>query len=271
MPAAYAHLTFGRSVLRALPAGKARALILANPALFEIGLQGPDILFFYHPLHHHPVNRIGYELHEKSAQSFLARPVCQNADDRGLAYLLGFICHYTLDSECHTLVEYFMEETGKGHSDIETDLERELMTRDNLDARKHAPAAYIVDSSAYASVIAPFYGVEERQVKRALATMKLVSRALTPSNRVKHTLLTKAGKRMGERSIVSELTMDWFPDPVYQNINHELILGLEQAIPVAIGLMENYLAWLNGETTLSQRFQPTFSFDPEELVRLKER
>ena len=271
MPAAYAHLTFGRSVLRALPAGKARALILANPALFEIGLQGPDILFFYHPLHHHPVNRIGYELHEKSAQSFLARLVCQNADDRGLAYLLGFICHYTLDSECHTLVEYFMEETGKGHSDIETDLERELMTRDDLDARKHAPAAYIVDSAAYASVIAPFYGVKRQQVKTALTTMKLVSRALTPSNRLKHTLLTNAGKMMGERSVVSELTMDWFPDPVYQDSNCQLTLRLDQAIPVAIGLMENYLAWLSKETTLSQRFQPTFSFDPEELARLKER
>ena len=85
MPAAYAHLTFGRSVLRVLPEGKARTLILANPALFEIGLQGPDILFFYHPLNHHPVNRIGHELHEQSALSFLTRPVCQNADDLGLA------------------------------------------------------------------------------------------------------------------------------------------------------------------------------------------
>ena len=35
MPAAYAHLSFGRSVLRDLPAGKARALIQANPSLFD--------------------------------------------------------------------------------------------------------------------------------------------------------------------------------------------------------------------------------------------
>lgn len=271
MPAAYAHLTFGRSVLRVLPEGKARTLILANPALFEIGLQGPDILFFYHPLNHHPVNRIGHELHEQSALSFLTRPVCQNADDLGLAYLLGFICHYTLDSECHTLVEYFIEKTGKGHSDIETDLERELMTRNDLDARKHAPASYIVDSAASACVIAPFYGVEKRQVKTALTTMKLVSRTLTPSNRFKHALLTKVGKMMGEGSVVSELTMDLIPNPIYQNSNRELTLRLEQAIPVAIGLMENYLAWLSKETTLSPRFQPTFSFNPEELARLKER
>ena len=271
MPAVYAHLTFGRQVLRSLPEGNARSLILSNPALFEIGLQGPDIFFFYHPLTHPPVNRIGHELHEKSAQSFLSRPICQNADKCSLAYLLGFICHYTLDRECHTLVEYFMEETGKGHSDIETDLERELMTRNGLDARKHVPASYIDNSDSCAAVIAPFYEVEKKQVKTALATMKLVSRVLSPSNVIKHALLTRLGCLTGERSIIRELTMDWIPDSVYGNSNRELRLKMEQSIPLAIALMENFLAWHSGNAPLSQQFMRNFSYDPEELARLKER
>ena len=269
MPAAYAHLSFGRHVLRTLSEGKAKSLILQNQALFEIGLQGPDILFFYHPLSHHPVNRIGHSLHENSAAFFLDRPICQSTDDRGLSYLLGFICHYTLDSECHTLVEYYMEQLKKGHSEIETDLERELMTRDCLDARRHVPADCIQNQSSNAAVIAPFYGVDTKQVKAALTTMKLVSRTLTPSNRFKHAFLVRVGKLMGERSIVSELTMDLPPNPIYAASNQALASRLEQAVPTAIALMDNFLAWHSKNDTLSQRFQPTFSFDPEELARLK--
>lgn len=269
MPAAFAHLIFGRRVLHALPESRTKTLIQRNQDLFEIGLQGPDILFFYHPLSRHPVNRVGHTLHEKSAASFLNRSVCRNADPQGLAYLLGFICHYTLDSECHTLVEYYMEKTGKGHSDLETDLERELMTQAGLDARKHAPAAYIQNQLQAARVIAPFYAVEAKQIKTSLTTMKLVSRALTPSTPVKYALLTQVGKCMGEGNIVSELTIALPPDAVYDGCNQALISKMTQAIPAAIALMDNFLSWQSGNDTLSQRFEPTFSFDPEELARLK--
>lgn len=271
MPAAFAHLTFGRRVLDALPDASLKKLIQKHQALFEIGLQGPDILFFFHPLSHHPVNRLGHTLHEKSAVSFLDRPLCRNADDLGFAYLLGFVCHYALDSECHTLVEYYMEKTGRGHSDIETDLERELMTLEGLPALKHAPASYVQDSTENAAVIAPFYGVDVSQLKAALTTMKLVSRTLRPSNRVKHSLLTGTGRLMGEGSIVSELTMDWNPNPIYGPGNKALIERMDLAIPVAIALMENFFLWRSRGDTLSQRFEPTFSFDPKELARLKER
>ena len=74
---------------------------------------------------------------------------------------------------------------------------------------------------------------------------------------------------MGERSIVSELTMDLPPNPIYAASNQALASRLEQAVPTAIALMDNFLAWHSKNDTLSQRFQPTFSFDPEELARLK--
>ena len=271
MPATYAHLCFGRHVLRELPEGDLKALIDANPDLFEIGLIGPDILFFYHPLRHHPVNRIGYRLHDESGVSFLERALCKDASAQQMAYLLGFVCHYTLDSECHTLVEYYMEKTGRGHSDLETDLERVLMLRDGRDPCKHVAAGNICDTGANAAVIAPFYGIKGREVKTALTTMKLVGRLLTPSSALKHKLLTQAGRLMGEGSVVSQLTMNRTPDPVYAQSNRELTARMEQAVPVAVALMENFLAWRRGEGTLSQRFLPTFSYDERELARLKER
>ena len=271
MPASYAHLSFGRKILHTLPSGRLRQIIEGGTALFEIGLLGPDILFFYHPLGHNPVNRIGHELHDRSGTSFLAREVCRTADNGQLAYLLGFICHYALDSECHTLVEYYIEKLGRYHSSIETDLERTLMIRDGLDPFHFSAAACVRNTAANAASIAPFYGVSPKEIRTALTSMKRIGRLLVPSSRTKHSLLTWAGSVIGEGSIVSQLTMDRTPDPAYDNSNRDIAQRMEQSIPVAIALMNNFLAWHRGERPLSQRFEPTFSFDTEELARLKER
>ena len=271
MPAAYAHLTFGRRVLDALPGGALKDLIQKRTDLFEIGLLGPDILFFYQPLRHHPVNRIGHELHDKSGTFFLDREVCKQATEEQLAYLLGFICHYALDSECHTLVEYYMEKIGREHSTIETDLERFLMVRDGLDCFRHAATSCIRNTTANTAAIAPFYGIRSGDVGLSLISMKLIGRLLTPSSALKHKLLSRAGAMMGERSIVTQLTMDRDPDPVYSESNHAIAQRIESSIPVAIALMDNFFAWHQNKDALSQRFRPNFSYDPEELARLKER
>ena len=271
MPASYAHLSFGRHVCRLIPDREIAELIRKHSDLFDIGLLGPDILFFYRPLSHDPINRIGHDLHDQRGTSFLDREVCKTANDGKLAYLLGFICHYALDSECHTLVEYYMEKTGKGHSSIETDLERVLMIRDGLDPFRYAAASCIHNTSENAAVIAPFYDISPLALKTALTSMKLIGRLLTPSSTIKHHLLTYAGQRMGERSIVTQLTMDRTPDPIYTESNRAITQRMAEAVPIAIALIENFIAWRRGECALSQRFQSTFSFNAEELTRLKER
>lgn len=46
MPAAYAHYTFGKKVLANIENPDIRRIITEHRALFDIGLHGPDILFF---------------------------------------------------------------------------------------------------------------------------------------------------------------------------------------------------------------------------------
>ena len=54
MPAFYAHYKFGQMVKNKLPA-KYQRLLEDYQDLYEIGLHGPDILFFYHPIIRHPI------------------------------------------------------------------------------------------------------------------------------------------------------------------------------------------------------------------------
>lgn len=43
---------------------------------------------------------------------------------REYAYLMGFVCHFILDSECHPYVEEYIEKSGVQHLEIEEEFEK---------------------------------------------------------------------------------------------------------------------------------------------------
>lgn len=51
MPSTYAHYRLGQEVLDNLTGG-IKSTILNHKELYDIGLHGPDILFYYKPLFH---------------------------------------------------------------------------------------------------------------------------------------------------------------------------------------------------------------------------
>ena len=65
MPAFYAHYRFGCEALEIAALESApsaiQTLCRENRALFDIGLHGPDLFFFYRPILPNRVNRIGHE------------------------------------------------------------------------------------------------------------------------------------------------------------------------------------------------------------------
>ena len=106
MPAAYTHYRFGRDVLRLLPPEK-RQVISGHRALYDIGLHGPDIYFFYRPLTDNAVARMGHSLHRQTGATVLRRMaalLAQAPSEAATAYLYGFLCHFALDSACHGYV-----------------------------------------------------------------------------------------------------------------------------------------------------------------------
>ena len=61
MPSTYAHYIFGQQI-RGRLSGYERKVIDKYPELFNIGLHGPDILFYYRPLGKNKVNQLGSRL-----------------------------------------------------------------------------------------------------------------------------------------------------------------------------------------------------------------
>ena len=58
MPSTYAHRRFGANVLEHLP-DELRAQLEQNRELYDIGLHGPDLLFYYHAAKSNPVGALG--------------------------------------------------------------------------------------------------------------------------------------------------------------------------------------------------------------------
>ena len=73
MPSTYAHRRFGADVLALLPDGL-RATLEQHRELYDMGLHGPDLMFYYKALQSNPVNRLGNAMHEQKGEVFHPRP-----------------------------------------------------------------------------------------------------------------------------------------------------------------------------------------------------
>ena len=93
MPSTYAHYRMGQEVYRNLT-GKPKQIIEKYKELYDIGLHGPDILFYYKPLFANPVNQVGYAMHDRPGIEFFrqASLVMQKAENKEAceAYIYGF-------------------------------------------------------------------------------------------------------------------------------------------------------------------------------------
>lgn len=108
MPALVSHFMFADSALREAQPYLAKA-IEAAPLAFRWGAQGPDILFFYHPLTENSINRVGHRMHEERVDRMfqaLTAACSHSHTPVATAYLLGYCCHYILDRSAHPFVTY---------------------------------------------------------------------------------------------------------------------------------------------------------------------
>lgn len=127
MPDCAAHYQFGQDVLDRLPQ-HLRSQAKAFQREYDTGLQGPDIFFFYQPYHSNPVAQYGIDRHhEPGAKMFL--PLVEKVHRKAaLAYLMGLVCHYTLDACCHPYVNRHSGDMA-GHHRMEAAYDRHLLSQ----------------------------------------------------------------------------------------------------------------------------------------------
>ena len=262
MPSTYAHRRFGADVLVQLPR-ELREKITPYRPLYDMGLHGPDLMFYYRALQSNPVNRLGNAMHDEPGRTFFdrARRVVHEEADReaALAYALGFVCHFALDSTCHPFVEQFTRESGVTHCEIETEFDNMLLRRDGYDPLTFFTASHIHPSAANARVIAPFYkDISEQTALESLKGMILVHKVLQASNPVKRWVVLTGMKVVGKYDMLHGLVANPRPNPKCVESGKQLEALYAKALPLAERLILEFVEKLDTDEPLDKAYDHTF-------------
>lgn len=263
MPTTYTHDAFGRETYEKL-AEPIKCVIKENKIVYLIGLHGPDIFFYYKPykLKHNDVADFGHSMHKKISREFFEEGVraCKDSGDRPLmAYLMGFVCHYILDSRCHPFVFRYQKESGLSHGEIETNLDRYYMERDGKNPFSYHPASAICASGSAAETIRlAFPQFSEKEILKSLTGMKFFCDLTVTGCECKRRLFHRALKMVHADRDIGSRIIEREPNPETYVSTEELICLYDEALKEVPAAMQNlYLAITEGEP-LGERFDRNF-------------
>jgi hypothetical protein len=169
-----AHYQFGQEVLRRLDP-KLRSSVLAFKQEFDIGLQGPDIFYFYKPYRRTEISTYGVARHNEPAVCMFAPLLEKVREKAALAYLIGLICHYELDRHCHSYA--FMQSRARyDHQRMESAFDRHIMRTSGLSNARflYLPAGRL-DYKAMASL---WVGIKANTIRQCVSAERRAIRFL---------------------------------------------------------------------------------------------
>lgn len=262
MPTSYAHFRFGQEV-RACLTGAVAEIIEEYPQLFNIGLHGPDVLFYYKALTKNKVNTTGFGLHEYSGRYVFERAAkvirSKNLDGAHQAYIYGFLCHYSLDVTCHGCVNAFAATGIANHLQIEAELDREMLLRDGKDPVSTILTGHLVASRENAEVIKDFFpGITTEEVQKALKDMIFYLNFLVAPGKVKRGLFTYGLKLIGQYEKFGGLMIGLQKNHACDATIEELLKLYEEGKELAVKLIMEYPLYLKEEKKLDEIYRYNF-------------
>lgn len=254
MPSTYAHFRLGCEAERLLPESL-KTLADDNFDCFALGLHGPDLLFYYKPLTNNPTNAIGYAIHEKYASEFFTA-AAKTFEARGKrpedeAYLLGFLCHFALDSEAHPFVNAEMTAKNLTHTEIESAFDKYLLEKDGKNPFKTDLTAHILCTERTQDVAAAYFGVDKKKAKKALKSIKFYNRIMRCHSPFARAIITALLKVSGMWEIMHGMILPVKHDERWNDAIAELEGAYSVAADKAADLMINYDGFLHGKCPLS--------------------
>ncbi|MEG0275665.1 MAG: zinc dependent phospholipase C family protein [Coprobacillus sp.] len=260
MPAGYAHLDFGNQVLKTLDP-KLQEVINQYIDLYHIGVHGPDILFYHQPLKNNVVKSLGYQMHKHEAYDFFnqSKHIVKKSSNKeaSLAYILGFITHFTLDSECHGYVGEVERTKHLTHSEIESEFDRELLIHNGFNPLTTSLTSHIHQSDMVDKVIAPFFQLQPQDIKKSLKGMLTYLGFLLAPGKIKRNIVLTAMKVAGIYEGYKGLMINYEKNPICKDDVEELMKKKEHAILIAKTLIDDYIYHLD-DKELNERFRRNY-------------
>lgn len=259
MPASYTHYDFGQAVYKKL-SKELKEVIDENKEAYNIGLNGPDILFYFKPLSKNAINNFGHEMHRQKASEFFneaKKHILENKE--GIPYILGFICHFILDSNCHPEIDRAMEESGVSHGEIEAELDGRIMRGNNLNPQEVNAGAHIIATRKNAKIISSFYQtINEDDIYKSLKSVRFYNQILMCQNEFKRKIIKGGLSKIKGSESFSKMIINIVPNPKCKSSIDKLLVLYDKSVDEAVQMIEEYYENLNNDTPISKRFNRNF-------------
>lgn len=264
MPSTYAHYRLGQEVYKSVSA-LARTAIKSHKELFDIGLHGPDILFYYRPLAVCTINKQGYDMHARSGLEFFKRAgeiFCEaDEDDKEalLAYIYGYCCHFALDVSCHGYIDEKIAKDGVSHTEIEVEFDRSLMIKDGYDPITHSLTDHIKVNNTNAAYICRFYNyLTKDDIIKALDGMVSYNKLLIAPSRIKRAMIYSLLHITGNYKEMHGLLVNYRANPLCNDSTDKLYELYESAKQLAVTLISEFRASAYGRIEYNKMYNYTF-------------
>lgn len=239
MPGLITHLLCGQAVTKEVDDDLKR-IIKKYPESYNLGTQGPDIFFYYLPgfLNKNTLN-LGLLLHKNNTRDYIlamidtASTLSGEEKEIAIAYISGYLTHYSLDSNTHPYIYYRTGVRKKGdkvkalkyslyHRKFETAIDvlllksfsgkkpadRALWEFLNIQDKQEIVLGKVISRSLYLA-----YGrnISEKRVAKILKYIVVGTRLLQ----------SKTGKRKKVMELIEDLTIG---EHVYSSLIHEQVV-----------------------------------------------
>ncbi len=271
MPSTYAHYRLGKEVALSLPEGL-RNIINKHIELYDIGLHGPDILFYYKPYFANRVNQTGFGMHEEPGKYFFEGAGniirAKEKKEAHLAYIFGFICHFVLDSQCHGYIDEKIERSGVTHTEIEAEFDRELLQRDGYNPISKSLTEHILPSERSGKVISEFFqDVTAEEIILSLESMKHCNQMLLAPRLYKRLVIYGILAVTGNYKEMHGLVINRKPNLNCEDSTEMLKRLYVTAVGESIRLITEYADYIRQKQPLDNRYRLTFGSKDEAMLK----
>ena len=245
MPAIYAHRRFGEETAKLL-SPSLQALIKTYEEAFQLGTQGPDILFYYKPLKRNDTRSHGTAMHAKEGKEVFDElyeiwNTQGKAENAFLAYVLGYLCHFTLDALCH---KYIDDNSSKAlsHGKIESEFDKFILRKDGKKIRGYNTARAFSGENGCKEACALAMDEDEEKIARAIQTIKTINGMFSCKVELFHGVahlflrLAKMERAFGDMFLHKK------DDPLCTEINEVLYKKWQTGIAVAVEIIEAFVS-----------------------------
>lgn len=257
MPTTYAHYRMGqRSIPRLEP--EVRRCIQRNHHMYDLGLHGPDFLFFHAPIRQDRLYQLSSILHKAPGREFFQSAIRQlrlKPNEGARAYLYGVLAHFALDSLCHPFINRKADEGIAGHSEMETEFDRYLLELDGKPYTTPITNHLYIDRSEDGNQIARFYPrLTGSTVKACFRNYRFLTNFCNPPEGLRRKLIG-AG-------VFSNLANEFMMTPTAnlrcETLTPEIYTRYLQAEELFPSLMTQFCACLNHGSPLGAEFDRDF-------------